>query len=319
MEDLGIQDPSSLLGFSGLIDTDDNDIDLAALEQEVSGVPAPTENIMSFDNEIDKLNNKKSTLMEDKYPAKSVFNPSGNDDFFTEAPTKRVTVLASESSSSDDSSDEEPINFKDKRFNRRTDDQRKTQIANRALSGIAEVKEFDLQRENEDDEKIMLLEEIDMLLEILDEEGVDISRVTKPDAKMSLDEIMKIRQHLRLKNDRNRSRSFAEESFLAVAHGLETLFDGKKQYFGRSPDLTDWSATVNIKLRRMRFDTSSFVNNIMRSYNFGPATRIALELIPSMFLYSRMKKKQHGDDLFSSSEMNSAMDRLRDIQEGDGQ
>jgi hypothetical protein len=46
---------------------------------------------------------------------------------------------------------------------------------------------------------------------------------------------------LRLKNDRNRYSSFAEEMILSMAYGLEYLFDGEKEWFGRKPDLVGWN------------------------------------------------------------------------------
>ena len=153
------------------------------------------------------------------------------------------------------------------------------------------------------------------LVDILRENEIDISTIAIPDASASLDDIMKTRQRLRLKNDRSRCRTFAEEGFLALAQCLEYAFDGQKSYFGRRPDLTGWSETMNVKLRHMRFDTSSFVSDVMKSHNFGPASRIAIELIPSAILFSRMRKKQYGDNLYSSEQMNSAINNLRDIHE----
>lgn len=324
MDSFGINDPGSVLGVSALIDNDEDELDLAALEQEVtSGVKlSKSDPLASFQSEIDRLaDDKNSNPMEDRFPARSVLVDEKQNQFIRKPGNKKdalAELLAEVDSDSGISSDDEPITI-GRTHNKRTDDQKKSQIANRALSGVKEIKEFDLQKENEEDEKATLLEEIDILVEILTEEEVDISRIQIPDQKCSLEDIMKIRHHLRLKNDRSRSRAFAEETFMAGSHGLEYMFDGKKTYFGRRPDLTGWSDTVNIKLRRMRYDTSSFVNNIMRQYNFGPGTRIMIELVPSMFLYSRKKKKQHGDNLYTSDQMNDAMDRLRDIQEGDNE
>ena len=127
--------------------------------------------------------------------------------------------------------------------------------------------------------------------------------------------IENVHKILRLKNDRNRYCSFAEECILAGSHTLEWMFDGKKTYLGRRPDLRGWSATVNIKLRRMRYDTSTFVSEVMQDYNLGHGTRIVFELLPSLFLYSKMKKSQYSDNLITSDEMNSAIDRIRDIED----
>jgi hypothetical protein len=96
---------------------------------------------------------------------------------------------------------------------------------------------------------------------------------------------------------------------------MEWLFDGKKSYMGRTPDITGWSASVNVKLRRMRFDTSTFVSEIMEGYDLGPGTRILLELVPSLVLYSKMRKSQHSDNLLTSDAMNNAMNTIRDFDE----
>jgi hypothetical protein len=65
----------------------------------------------------------------------------------------------------------------------------------------------------------------------------------------------------------------------------------------------------------MRYDTSTFVSEVMQDYNLGHGTRILFELLPSLFLYSKMKKSQYADNLITSDEMNSAIDRIRDIEE----
>lgn len=195
-----------------------------------------------------------------------------------------------------------------------TEEEKKQKILNHVLDGV-ENRKFSVEKEKEEDDKAILLEQIDMLLSTLEDEGIDVRRVPKVDVDSELHEIENVHKILRLKNDRNRYCSFAEECILAGSHTLEWLFDGKKTYMGRHPDLRGWSATVNIKLRRMRYDTSTFVSEVMQDYNLGHGTRIMFELLPSLFLYSKMKKSQYADNLITSDEMNSAIDRIRDIEE----
>lgn len=302
-------DPSILFGIHSLMNDDDMDVDLDELEREITNTQ---DNIPTFESEVDKVVRKTTPAdsIQDAFPAKSIIH----DDFFTDLEPKKVPKKVMFDT---DSSDEEDIPIRDNYLKKRTDNERRANIANRALQDIDQSNAFDFHVENERDEKIALIEEIDMLIEILDEENIDISRIKKPSMETSIKEMHDIRRSLQLKNDRNRSRTLAEESFLTLAHGMEYAFDGKRDYFGRRPDLTGWPDTVNVKLRRMRFETSSFVSGVMRQYNMGPLTRIALELIPSMFIYSRMQKKKHNDDLFHSDEMNLALDRIRDNEESD--
>lgn len=194
-----------------------------------------------------------------------------------------------------------------------TAEQKKQSILNHVLSGV-EDKKFSVEKEKEEDDKAILLEQVDMLITNLKDEGIDVSRVPEVNSSSPIEDIENVHKILRLKNDRNRYCSFAEECILAGSHTLEWLFDGQKTYMGKSPDLRGWSATVNIKLRRMRFDTSTFVSEVMQDYNLGHGTRILLELIPSLFLYSKMKKSQYADNLITSDEMNSAIDRIREIE-----
>lgn len=199
--------------------------------------------------------------------------------------------------------------------NHMTEEQKKQRILKHALSGIEDNK-FSVEKEKEEDDKAILLEQIDMLITNLKDEGIDVSRVPFVDNNSPIEDIENVHKILRLKNDRNRYCSFAEECILAGSHTLEWLFDGEKSYMGRKPDLRGWSATVNIKLRRMRYDTSTFVSGVMQDYNLGHGTRILFELLPSLFLYSKMKKAQYSDNLITSDEMNSAIDKIRDIEEG---
>jgi hypothetical protein len=193
-----------------------------------------------------------------------------------------------------------------------TEEQKKQKILNHVLAGV-EDQTFSVEKEKEEDDKAIMLEQIDMLITNLSDEGIDVTRIPEVNSHSSLTEISSVHKILRLKNDRNRYCSFAEECILATAHTLEWMFDGEKSYMGRRPDLRGWSATVNIKLRRMKYETSTFVSGVMQDYDLGPGTRIALELVPSLFLYSKMRKSQYSDNLLTSDEMSDALGKIRCI------
>lgn len=294
-------DPSDLFGMDVLINNEDG-INLEEFMKDLEKSTKKKDNFVDFQSEIEHLTN----------------NISNRDPLSNRFPVKRppVDFIQPEDSDNDIMSESDESIMSSIKSRRHTEDQKKTRVVSKVFEDVKPLDDFDLRKENEEDEKAFMLEEIDSLLEILKEEEVDLSRVTIPTQDSSLSDIEKVRNCLRIKNDRSRSRVFAEESFMMGVQGLEYVFDGQKSYFGRYPDLTGWSDTVQIKLRRMRYDTSTFVNNIMRQYNFGPGTRIMLELIPSAFIYSRMKKKHHGDDIYTKSEMNAAIDQIRNIHEG---
>lgn len=171
--------------------------------------------------------------------------------------------------------------------------------------------EIDIDRECDDDEKNELLNQIDMLRDTLEDDGIELKNIPIVTKNSSISDIKNIYKVLRLKNDRNRYCSFAEELILAGAYGIEHLFDGKNEWFGNKPSLVGWSNTVRIKLRRCRFETSTLVKEIIQDYNMGAGIRLALELIPSIFLYSRNTKlasKEGNDD-----EYNTAISNLNNL------
>ena len=176
---------------------------------------------------------------------------------------------------------------------------------------------FGVERERVQDIKASKLEQIGQLRMTLEEEGIDCGGVNNPQPESPMEEIDSVLNILRLKNDRNRYSSLAEEVILGFAEGVEAVFDGSRTVplVGWRPDYTGYHNTVNIKLHRMRFETSQVVGNIIQKYNVGPTARIARELLPSFFLYPRQQTKQRGTPGLSSdphvSDARMAMGSIR--------
>ena len=141
-----------------------------------------------------------------------------------------------------------------------------------------------------DDDKYIILEQIDTLRQSLEDDDVNITSVPIVDKDSSIEDIKHSHRLLLQKNDRNRYCSFAEELILAGAKGLEFMFDGEKEWFGKKPDLVGWSNTVQMKLRRSRIQTATFVKDVMGHYKFSSGVRLMLEILPSMFLHTRTGK-----------------------------
>lgn len=176
---------------------------------------------------------------------------------------------------------------------------------------------FNLEREQQEDMKSAMLEEIDFLWSSLEEDGADLSRIPRPQKSSSYDDVESVLKILRHKNDRTRYCSLAEETFLLGAYAIEDLFDGKKMWFGHNPDLTNWHKQVQVKLRRMRYDTSNLVSGVMQDYNIGPGLRIILELIPNMLMHAKRRKSQFGTEtIYNEQELHAAMSNIRNIDEG---
>lgn len=208
-------------------------------------------------------------------------------------------------------------NFEHSTYNKATEEQKKQNVLNNVMKDMDHSSSaFQIDREIESDDKAMLLEDIDTLMVNMKDIGVDLSRIPEVNGSSSMTDIKNIHKILRIKNDRTRYCDLAEDSILGFAHAVEWVFDGKKEYLGRKPDLTGWHTTVNIKLRRMRYHTSTFVSDMMQTYDISHGTRILLELLPSVFTHTNIRKRQYGDTLVGSERMNDAMNTIRDISEG---
>lgn len=201
----------------------------------------------------------------------------------------------------------------DEQLTRMTNEERKQDHVNKVLGSMDKSNddaEF-VQQEDEEDEMARIMEQIDLLRSNLESEGVDLSRIPDVNTGTSKKEAKAVLRILQIKNDRLRYCDFFEEGILAIAYGLEGIFNGQREILGSRIDLTGYSDTVKVKLRRMRYDTSNFVSSIMQGYNIGSGWRIALELIPSLFLYSRDRKLTAKDNLISDESYKKAMQDLQ--------
>jgi hypothetical protein len=205
-------------------------------------------------------------------------------------------------------------------FVRRTHEQSMHDQIKNVMSnmGSADADFIILDQASKDDEIISMLEEIDSLRSSLEEEDAKgLNRIPVVTQTNTYAEVENVLRRLRLKNDRARYTSLADEFLLWGAQGLEELFDGKRRWFGNhSPNLVGWSKDVAVKLRRLRHDTSTLVSGVMHDYNIGPGLRILLELVPNMFMYAKRKKNSYGKEtLFQDQDIARHMNNIRSIDE----
>ena len=291
----------SVTGLASILG-DDPETDYNTFESEfISGQPAKQEAksidyTSEFKNELDTLgksfNMSKFDLDLSKYsmPVKAEESEEEDDDTRDETP------------------DDDTWAPKDPQLSRMTDEERRQSYVNNATADIYrsdDDADF-INADDEEDEMSKILEQIDQLYSILEIEGVPLSSIAKPGPHTSKKEAKKILKILQIKNDKLICCSLFEECVLAGAYALEDVFDGQREFFGKRYDLTGYSDTIKLKLRRMRYNTSTFVSGIMQSYNISPAWRILIELVPSLFLYSRDRKNKSTDTLVNNTEYNNA-------------
>lgn len=206
-----------------------------------------------------------------------------------------------------------PSNPEDTQLEAMTIEDKKQRHINKVLGNMERVDDDStfINQEEEDDEVARNLEQIDLLKTNLINEGIDLSRVQDVNHNSPRKEIKSVLRILQIKNDRLRYCDMFEEIILSMAYGMESIFDGKNEYFGSKIDLVGWPESVKVKLHRMRYNTSSFVGDIMKGYNVGHGWRILLELLPSLLLYSRDRVKNN-DNLISDNKYRDALIALQD-------
>jgi hypothetical protein len=138
-----------------------------------------------------------------------------------------------------------------------------------------------------------LISSIKNTRQALEEENVNTSAIPVPTDDMSDEEVEEIAQALKDRYNQNRAASLGEEVAMGAMEVLESVVDGSREYplIGR-PDLTGYHNTLMIKLHRNRLETGEIVSEIIRKHKISPLVRLAIELVPSMILHSKGRRRQ---------------------------
>jgi hypothetical protein len=200
-----------------------------------------------------------------------------------------------------------------------TKEQAKQRLASNVLRDLDENDPITItiERENQEDQRALLLEQIDMLCQSLEEDNDiklsdNLKTMIATAPKRPLNEVELVYRILTIKSDRYRYASLAEEGILAIAGFAGSVFNGEREFWGFRPDLTGWDSTVGTKLRRCRYETSSILSDVMEDMNIGRGTRIALELVPSAFLHARARAKRRKEQ-DKVSRWSDTMGAARDV------
>lgn len=160
------------------------------------------------------------------------------------------------------------------------------------------------------DESTMLIEEIRELKTLLHDNGVKVDDIQDPKPEMSKYTLKTLHDALIYRNHRHRAEATAEEICMLGAKALEWIFNGERELLGYKLDARGWSSTAKTKLRKMKYDTSAFVTQIMKEYSMSRSMRVALELVPSFILYVSTKSSKGTKDL--SKNFSDGMHNLND-------
>lgn len=314
------QDPSNIKGIGSLFSTINPGIDFDNIEETVKP-RNERRKIINIDDEI-KRELKQYNIKDDEISSKSS-RSSHSSSNSKSSRSSRSSRSSSDRSSSYHSSDTDSrtgssTSSKSSRSHHKhrkniksmldsTDN--KNNLSN--IIGNDEI-EFSLEKDRQNEMRSLKLDQIAAMKEALTEEGVDCSQV--PDVTSESDDtlIETVHRILTIRSDRIKYCSFAEEFIIMGVMGLETLFDGKNEYFGKyRPDLTGWNTNVLTKLKKVRPETSMLVGSIMREYQISPWVRILFELVPSAIMHMRMQsQKNDKNNLANEPAFRHAIDEL---------
>lgn len=337
---MSFHNPINIVGMANILADDNDDINIDEIEKSiVTGImPQKRSTDVSIEQEYNKeiadLNRKFELGLPSDVKKNNIFgmdneDPVSLDDLLNlsnNTPNRHETQHTTSVSQSykapynltDDSDDKitiprrewSPSRPDDEHLKSLTTEERKQTHVNQVLHGIDRNNddvEF-IQQEDEEDEMAKIIEQVDGLRQYLEADGADLSRIPEITPTTTKKEARSILRILQIKNDRMRYCEFFEEGILAAAYGLETIFNGQREILGSKIDLTGYSDTVKIKLRRMRYDTSNFVSGIMKNYNIGSGWRIILEIAPSLLLYTRDRRITSAkDNLMSDADYKKAL------------
>lgn len=200
---------------------------------------------------------------------------------------------------------------------RATQEKRNQTVVNDVMSTMNHSSSAFIEKEIEMDSKAIMTENISSLAKQLADMGISTDDLPSVSPSSSIDDIRAVNKTITLRYDRARYSDTAEDVILAVTSGLERVCNGTRKMAGFYPDLTGLSAETGVRLRRLRYHTSTFVSNIMRDHEFSHGARIAIDLIPLLFTNLTARKSKKSDTLHDSKDMNSMMAEIRKIDEGD--
>jgi len=138
-----------------------------------------------------------------------------------------------------------------------------------------------------DDEKDILIDDIETMLEVLNDAQFDISKLPVVTEKNKLSEIKAAHKKIKRKHDKLTYSELGGHIIMGVCHTLETVFNGRRNLFGYRPSLQGWTEKlVRGSLPRMKRESANLVSEKIESYGFTEFSKIMITLVPGMLVYA---------------------------------
>ena len=276
-------DPNDIIGMKDFINENEikSTIDLKEIENNILNGESYIDNVKLFENEY--FSSFKQVLDKNSVISESIHQESLN---------------------------EETPNIENEycKYNERTNEEKTSAaIKNFISSEETENDDFNLGGERLSDDKLTKLEEIENLESQLNlkKEELNNYSVNKDD---DYNTIKNIWERLRHKSELEQYDHLLTQAIEFTAGIVEKVFDGKKQYFGYSPDMTDWSSSIKLKLKRMAPQKTKVVSDMVRNYKLNDSTHIILQLALSGILYSQTRIRYNENETTEKEYMDAIID-----------
>ena len=122
----------------------------------------------------------------------------------------------------------------------------------------------------QNDEQIVcsyLLEQIESLKDELRLDKNDSNFIV--DDNDSYNKVRSILERLQYKSQLQTYDTIFTEAIVFGTGMIETIFDGKKEYFGYRPNMEGWTDSVKIQLTRMQPEKTKVVSGIIQNYKIN--------------------------------------------------
>ena len=272
------------------------------------------------DTEIgdDTNTSERDPIQEYEMAMKEIESNMGDQDIDTKTVISEIDNTIDQLDANDTSNDHTYSSFpnqNDSYYNYKTKEEMLQNNIQSVMTNVPNIN-FNMEQENEKEQKNHLLEVIESLKDDLEELGVKVDRIPNVSYESSLQAIEDVHKRLLFKYNKIKYNAIAEEALIACANLLEMMFNGKNEYFGVKPDVIGYSDVVKSKLKRIRFETSTAVSKFVTHYDIGIFPRIAMELLPSLITQSQRRRFQNNDTInasFARPSINQSIGDLNQI------
>ena len=174
---------------------------------------------------------------------------------------------------------------------------------------------YDIDEQNRKSKRTNLIIDINFLRKGLGgSKNPDLKDYPKPKDDMPIAYLEALKSQLLALNQRSTSSELVEEGIMLATKGLGKIFNGKREILGVRPQLKNFHGTAQIKLRRLRYETSQILPSIMGTTMQNPILKVGASLGIGMLLHSglasKVDKEDSEDDGYDSDDYKNDLQRV---------